>query len=645
MSRSPTVRRLAAIMFTDMVGYTPLTQSNERLALELLEKQRSVLRPIFRACRGREVKSMGDAFLVEFDSALDATTCAVELQTALHRYNESARGERSIRLRVGIHLGDVAHKDKDVFGDAVNIASRIEPLAEPEGICISEQVFDQVRNKMRTPLSKLENVELQGVRFPIDIYRVVLPWEAEPPRRETRPDLAKRVAVLPFANMSPDPRDEYFADGMTEELILALSIITVLRVISRTSVMRYKRPEKGLGDISKELGVGIVLEGSIRKSGDDLRIGVELINAKEDEHLWAEQYDRRLENVFAVQRDIADKVAGAMRANLVAKEAARMKQEETRDSAAYTYFLQGRHLLHENTEDSLRQALDHFGRAVNLDPSFARAYATMAEARLALGNGGYEPFADSVAKAEDLIGKALELTPDLAEAHAMLALVRFTQDDYGYAEAEAIRAIQLSPSLPDPYLNLSNVQAVRGEIGDALRSAETAYLLDPLTPRAIGLYGHLLFYSGFEDRALDHWEKTAKFAPYLTNYYLSEFYLCKKDFVKAEAATVTLEKLGPSDSRTVMARGMLAAYGGSKKKALEAIRSLDEASKGGSAKVNARGFIHWAMGDRDAFFDCMSEALKIHALPGMALRYSPLFTDARGDPRYRELFSKIGVDV
>ena len=646
MSAPGSVRRLAVIMFTDMVDYTAMTQANERLALELLEKQRSLLKPLFRAYGGRVVKTMGDAFLVEFDSALDATDCAVEVQTVLHGYNESAPEEGRIRLRVGIHLGDVAHQKNDVLGDAVNIASRIEPLAEPGGICISEQVFDQVRNKETTPFAKLAATELKGVSFPIDVYRVVLPWEAgPPPRQEARSDLTKRVAVLPFANTSPDPRDEYFADGMTEEMILTLSKITELRVISRTSVMRYKRTEKSLGEISRELGVGTVLEGSIRKSGEDLRIGVELINAREDEHLWSEQYDRKLENVFAVQRDIADKVAGAMRANLIAKEEARMKQEETRDPGAYTYFLQGRHLLHENTEDSLRQAVDLFSHVIELDPSFARVYATMAEARLALGNGGYEPLADSVAKAENLIGKALALNPNLAEAHSMLALVRFVQDDYGDAESEALRAIQLSPSLPDPYLNLANVQAVRGEIADALRSAETAYHLDPLTPRAIGLYGHLLFYAGFEDRALDHWKKTANFAPYLTNFYLGEFYLCKKDFVKAEEATLALEKMGPSDSRTIMTRGMLAAYTGSRKKALEAIRNLDETSKGGSARVNFKGFVHWAMEDKDAFFDCMSEALKFHALPGILLRYSPLFSGAREDARYRELFSKIGVDV
>jgi adenylate cyclase len=643
---SETVRRLAAIMFTDMVGYTALTQADEPLALELLEKQRSTLRPIFRAHFGREVKTIGDAFLVEFDSALEATLCAVELQTALHGYNALVTDERRIKLRVGIHLGDVAHQQDDVFGDAVNIASRIEPLADHEGVCISQQVFDQVQNKLKIPLARLEAIELEGVQFPIDVFKVVLPWATDSTTRPEVPSTpTKRMAVLPFANMSPDPRDEYFADGMTEEMISTLSKISELRVTSRTSVMRYKRTDKGLVDISRELGVLTVMEGSIRKSGQDLRIGVQLIDAKKDEHLWSEDYDRRLENVFAIQREIANKVATALRANFLVKEAAHMKQDETREPTAYVYFLQGKQLLHENTEASLRQSIDFFGRAVDLDPSFARAYATMGEAYLALGNGGYEPFTDSVSTAEGLIGKALKLNPALAEAHSMLALIRFTEDQYTAAESEARQAILLSPSLPDPYLNLSNIQAVRGQIEEALRLAETAYQLDPLTPRAIGLYGHLQFYAGDEVGAMDYWKRTAQFAPYLTNLYLTEFHFCKKDYVRAEETTEMLEKLGPSDPRTLMARGSLDAFTGGKRRALEAMKNLDESSKAGSANVNAKGFIYWALGDRDAFFECMSKAVEIHALPGIVLRYSPLYSGARGDSRYRELFARIGIDV
>lgn len=642
---SETVRRLAAIMFTDMVGYTALTQSNETLALELLEKQGQMLRPIFTARGGREVKTIGDAFLVEFDSALDATICGVELQSALHNYNSSVPDEERIRLRVGIHLGDVAHRQNDVFGDAVNIASRIEPLAEPEGICISQQVYDQVRNKLKSPMVKLQPTDLKGIQFPIDVYKVVLPWMQQPAQPEIQGKGVGRIAVLPFANMSPDPKDEYFADGMTEELISTLSKVAELKVTSRTSVMRYKGTTKGLGEISRELGVANVLEGSIRKSGNDLRITVQLLDARKDEHLWSDAYDRKLENVFAIQREIADHVAKALKANLLPKEAAQIIRAETREPEAFAYFLQGRKLFHEETEPSLRQAIDYLGRALERDPSFARAHVAMAEAYLALGNGGFEPFEESAGRAEGEVGKALQLNPDLAEAHSTLALIRFTEDQYPSAISEARRAIQLSPSLADAYRNLSDIQAVTGQLGEAIRSAETAYQLDPLTPRVLGIYGSLQFYSGNESASLEHWKRTAQLAPYLTNGYLTEFYLSRKDYAKAEETVGIIERLRPSDARTISLRGMLDAYSGRNDQALLAIKRLEESSKKGSANVGAMGFIYWALGDREAFFECMSKAVEIHALPGIALRYSPLFAGARSDPRYRELFARIGIDV
>jgi adenylate cyclase len=219
------------------------------------------------------VKTIGDSFLVEFGSALDATTCAVEVQNFLHDYNTSSRDEWKISLRIGIHLGDVVHSENDIFGDAVNIASRLQPLAEPEGVCISQQVYDQVRNKIPQALVKLEQHDLRGVRFPVDVYKVVMPWERAEAPLTSQAD-KNRVAVLPFANMSPDPNDEYFADGMTEELIDRLAQVKQLKVIARTSVMNYKKKEKSASQIADELRVGELVEGSVRKTGDRVRVTV-----------------------------------------------------------------------------------------------------------------------------------------------------------------------------------------------------------------------------------------------------------------------------------------------------------------------------------------------------------------------------------
>jgi len=260
-------RRLAAIMFTDMVGYTALGQRDESLSLALVEEQRKLLRPIFKRHNGKEINTMGDAFLVDFPNALDAVRCAYDVQRTSREFNISQPPERRIRLRIGLHLGDVLESHGDISGDAVNVASRIHSLAEDGGICVTRQVYDQVQNKFDLPLKSLGSRSLKNVSAPLEVYRMVLPWERE--QKSTAAQLeTSRVAVLPFANISPDPNDSYFADGITEEIISTLSGVSGLNVVSRTSVMGYKGTTKRVKEIGGELEAGSVLEGSFRKAGN-----------------------------------------------------------------------------------------------------------------------------------------------------------------------------------------------------------------------------------------------------------------------------------------------------------------------------------------------------------------------------------------
>jgi adenylate cyclase len=262
-------RRLAAIMFTDMVGYTALGQKNESLSIALVDEQRRLIRPILIKHNGREVKTIGDGFLVEFSSAMDAVRCAYDIQRTLREFNISQQSDERITLRIGLHVGDVVESQGDISGDAVNIASRIQSLAEDGGVCVTRQVYDQVQNKFDLPLKSLGNRSLKNVNVPLDVYKMVLPWEQE--QKAAASDLdASRVAVLPFANMSPDPGDSYFADGITEEIIPTLSGVSGLNVISRTSVMGYKGTTKRVKEIGGELEAGSVLEGSFRKAGNKI---------------------------------------------------------------------------------------------------------------------------------------------------------------------------------------------------------------------------------------------------------------------------------------------------------------------------------------------------------------------------------------
>jgi adenylate cyclase len=627
-------------MFTDMVGYTALGQRNESLSLALVEEQRKLIRPILSRHNGREVKTIGDAFLVEFPSALDGMRCAYDIQRAAREYNISAPTEQRIHLRVGVHLGDIVESQGDISGDAVNVASRIEPLAEDGGVCITRQVFDHVQNKFELPLVSLGAKSLKNVSLPMEVFRMVMPWEAEKATPSPQPD-KRRIAVLPFANLSSDPEEGYFADGMTEELITSLSGVRQLTVIARTSVMKYKGSQKGASDVGKELNVGTLIEGSVRKAGNRVRITAQLIDTSTEGHLWAQNYDRQLEDVFAIQSEIAEKVAEELRIRLVDSEKRVIGKKATENTEAYTYFLQGRELAREETEPSVRQAIGLFDKAVELDPSFAKAYVGLAECFLVLATDAYEPYEQSIPKAELALKKALKLDPELAEATAALAQIHFLEDDVVASETEARRAIELNPSLPEAYRILSNVASLRGDFDEGVKLWEAAYHLDPVRPRYIERVGSFYFYSGRESEALQFWEKTAQLAPAGTYRNMTEYYMFKGNYEEAKKYFSMAEKLEPTNLWVPWMRGFIAAQTGDRNTALETIRKIEE-NWSGSLDLNGIGFIHYALGDLDSYFTYMNRAADQHLLQYWYPMYCPLFAQGRTDPRYQKLLDKMG---
>lgn len=467
-------------MFTDMVGYTALTQSNESLAIEILDRHNRLLRPFFPKFHGKEVKSIGDSFLVEFESALDALNCAIEIQSYLHDYNFSSRESWKISLRIGIHLGDVIHRADDVLGDAVNIASRIEPMAEPECICISEQVYDQVRNKVSQSLVELGPKDLKNVSFPVTVYGVVMPWEKHGASAEGASLPVNRIAVLPFANISPDPQDEYFADGMTEELISTMSKVSGLKVIARTSVSGYKGGKKRIDEVARELGVSTVLEGSVRKAGDRLRITVQLINAQTSDHLWAESYDRELKDVFEIQSDIAKTVVNSLEVRLLSSEKKDIEKRPTGNLKAYQLYLRGRYYLNRETREDYSKALDLLKEAIRLDPEFALAYAGISD--YYHGGAHYNWFSpeDAFPLMKEHAQKALEVDPRSAEGHAALGAVYFHYEwKWREAEKEFVKAIELKPSYDSAYNMYYFLLAIMGRYEESLEQAKKGSELAP----------------------------------------------------------------------------------------------------------------------------------------------------------------------
>jgi adenylate cyclase len=634
-------------MFTDLVGFTKLGQRDEEAALELRREHQALARPVFAAYGGREVKTTGDGFLVEFPSAVESVRCAVEVQSALGVRNAAASSKPPITLRIGIHLGDVVGDGDDIVGDAVNVASRIEPLAEPGGICVSASVYDQVRNKLAVRLEKLGARQLKNVELPLELYRVVPSGTARPPSAwERAADQGLRLAVLPFANLSPDPNDDYFADGLTDELISQASKIPNLRVVARTSVLRYKGSSKPIRDVGQELSVRLALEGTVRKAGERLRITAQLVDTASEVHLWSSRYDRSFDDIFSIQEDIASRIAGSIGEH-IAQGSARSPPSfvagspDTEDLEAYSEFLHGRKLLAEKgSEETIRQALALFEAAVRRDPSFARARVGVAECSLWLSSEGAVPYAEANERARTELRRALELNEKLAEAHSVLAGLLVGDDDVAGAERESRRAMELNPSLADPYRWLAQLASGDGRIEETVRWLEAGLRLDPVDINLVAFLGRAYAYAGRDADALAHWDRTRSLVPFRTAAHMTEFFLGREDYQRAADTVRELERLRPNSAWTETYRGILAARTGDTATARASLQRLELRAQKGDLTDFFAGFVHYALGEQDAFVACLERAFKLHALPLLELTYSRLFAPARQDPRVLDLLRR-----
>ncbi len=638
-------RRLAAVMFTDTVGYTASTQANEGQTLELIRQQTELLRPVLALHQGREIKSTGDGFLVEFDSALKAVQCAVNIQRRIFE-RDSEGGQVPIRVRIGVHLGDVVQNGSDILGDAVNIAARIEPLAQPGGVCVSGAVYDQVRTKVTDRFEKLEPRALKGVEGLLEVYRVVPSWEGKGGKDggdDGRLPDKSRIAVLPFDNISPDPTDEYFADGLTDELIASLSLVPGLKVIARTSVLGYKKGEKKVGAIGKELGVGTVVEGSVRRAANKIRVTVQVIDVATEEHLWTAKYDDDLDDIFAVQSEIATKVATSLPVSLTKPVTSVPELERPKETQSYLLYLQGQALIWRTDEPSLRKSLEHFQKATESDPTFARAYAGMARAYINLGMEGYLTWTGAIEMGQASAERASKLDPELAEAHVLLGELAFMADAPAeILDREIRRALELNPNLAQAHSIMSSLSGSFGIMESYTLEAEEAFRLDPLSPPMIRRQGEALFYSGKHEEALAHWRKHLEADPIDSYRGLAEYYMIKGDFEQADSMISELERAAPNTDPALLYRGYLAALKGDRETALRMIAKIDELFKKGTSRQSSIGFIYFALGDLDRFFEYMVASAKNHAMQAVRVRLSPLFAAARRDPRFVMLIIQAG---
>ena len=471
-----TGRRLAAIMFTDVVGFTAAAQADEARALIGLKEVEDLVRPLIPTSGGREIKSTGDGLLVEFGSALKAVECAVRIQEAVRVRNQE-QPTRRIELRVGVHLGDVEERDQDVFGDAVNVAARVVTAAEPGGICISQQVYDHVQNKVSQRMVRLPAQTLKGLRAPLDLYRVEL--SAPVPMTARGHDPLRRLAVLPLSNISPDANDAYFAEGLTEELIAVLSRLRGLRVIARTSVSQYKDTPKSVSQIGAELGVDSVVEGSVRKAGNRIRITLQLIDVPTQEHVWANSYNRELDDVFQVQAEIAEETARALQLEVLRVGPGPEAAPSAINARAYEAYLKAGVLLSSGAGVHLSELGRLLEEATRLEPAFAAAYSRWAHVYM-LALGVQMPLHEAYERARPLVRKALELDPNSSEAHMAAGSLAFQGDqDWPRAEAEYRRSIQLNPSNQEAQLWLGILLFVLQRYDEAIECFRATKQIDP----------------------------------------------------------------------------------------------------------------------------------------------------------------------
>jgi adenylate cyclase len=638
ISLSDGERRLAAIMFTDIVGYTHLSQDNESLAVELLEEHRGILRPVFLAHGGTEVKTIGDAFLVEFKSALEAVLCAAEMQKKMAQRNAETVPSRRLELRIGIHVGDVIHGQGDIYGDAVNVASRIESLAEPGGVCISQQVFDQIRNKTQFSIDKLGEVELKNVDLPMTLYRVTLVGNrASVGANHSGP--RDRLAVLPFVNISPDKNDEYFADGLTEELIAKLSEVKGLKVIARTSVMNYRKKEKNVSEIAAELQVGSIIEGSVRKAGDRIRISVQLIDPRTQEHIWSSNYDSKLDDIFAIQSDVASKVATSLSAEFFSQDA----RKDTESIEAYTLYLRAMQLSYDTNEASTRETLTLFQRAVAKDPGYARAYAGLADAWRMRGGIGHEDFVLATRNAEAAALRALELDPKLAEAHSAMAGVHSMLDRFDAELVEAEAAVRINPNLSEAYVSLGVVASIMGSPLKALLMFKRAYELDPLSFGASEALATSATWAGDDGLASDILARMREFNPKEPKAYLctADYYMERRDFAEAQKMIDAARDVGPGEPMIPVSQGLLFALTGKRKQAEDALKEM--AASGNEPSI-LRGelFIQAALGNLDEAFRVLMRQAETHSWP-FSIKIDPFYAEMRKDPRFLDFCRKVGI--
>lgn len=543
----PQSRQLAAIMFSDVVGYTALMGEDEVKAFDLLKKNRDIHKSRIEQYEGRLVKELGDGMLSYFSTVTDAVWAACSIIKATDQIQD-------LELRIGIHLGEVIIEDGDVYGDGVNIASRLQASAPPGGIWISESVHNNIFNKRGIESRFVKEETLKNVRESMRIYEVrMVPIEENEPvlklpdEKPRRAEVAeKSIAVLPFVNMSNDPEQEYFSDGMAEEILNSISHLKDLKVAGRTSSFQFKGTNLDLREVGQKLGVRTVLEGSVRKQGNMLRVTAQLVNVEDGFHIWSERYDRGTENIFAIQDEIAMSITERLKITLIEKEKTFLNKKVTNNKEAYDLYLKGRFFCNKRGK-GIQKGLEFFQQAIDIDPEFALAHAGIGDAYALLGFYEIIPPRIAMPKARAAAEKAIRIDSSVVEAHSTLALVS-TFFDWNWSEAKRQfkRAFVINAAYAPAHFWYSMFLSwVEGNCDEAIKEADKACELEPLIPTSHNVKTIAYLCSGEYEDALRVSQAAVDLDinSFLTHKNLGESYLALKRYPEAIEAFTSAANL------------------------------------------------------------------------------------------------------
>ena len=651
-------RQLAAIMFTDIEGYTAAMQQSESKAIELRERHREVIKQAHQEFNGRIVQYYGDGTLSIFQSAVTAVQCALSMQQAFLQ-------SPTVPVRIGLHIGDIIFDEEQVLGDGVNLASRIESLGMPGCVLLSDKVKDEINNHPELKTVSLGVYSLKNIGRPVEVFALDHPELVKPksgslqgktnPVQKPMSIVNKRVppksvAVLPFVNISNDPEQDYFSTGIAEEILNSLSNLKDLKVAGRTTSPQYNRENVGLREIGEKLGVKTILEGSVRKQGNRIRIMVQLVNVSDGYHLWSQKYDRSMDDIFAIQDEVALAVTEKLKVTLLEKDKARVTKTRTRNTEAYELYLKGRFYLNRRG-GAILTGMHYFQLAVDLDPDFALAYTGLADAGIMAALYGLAPPKQGAIKAKEAAEKALQLDPHLSEPYCSLGFY-YVIYEWNWREAENNFAtcFQLNPGYAQAHYwyGLNYVAWVKQDMVEAEKHGRMAIELEPMSAISFGMYGAILSFAGKYEEALAAFNTGIELD---SNHYLT--HLCKglthlalRQFEEAAKIFSLLVRITKGHHFATNSLIVTYCLMGKAEEARELLNQL-------KAKP-AEGFVGYALqalsvtlldGVEEGLI-CLEKAYEERDSMLLFLKHSSLVPPSlRADPRFDQLFERVGFPM